>query len=504
MTMAGSSDTAPESKSSPLFGRGLLYALVWSLQLVAATIVSPVLTHVISPAAFGALATAIAVHQVISVLALLGVDKAVVLQRSEDSDGRAARGLVTVGIVISFVVTLAVVLTAPLWREALGFGAFHSMLLAVLLWTAPTAAVQVIQALLLTEDRFRPFAVVGTIAAVGGQIVGLVLLFTVHKNAAIYAWGGVGAQFAAMIVGIFFVRPTLRGLFNWPVIKRAITLGIPLAFAGLAWILLSAADRVIIQVIKGPQEVARYQVGYIVGSVVITLLIFVHSAWSPHFAALRTDVERSELASRSRDQLYRLLLPTILGITLAAPILLRVVAPESFRPGPLTLVVFLVALSAYPVAAELASSQILIVQRRGNAVGILTGVAAALNIGLNIVLVPLIGIVGAAIATVIAFGALAFLQLRALGSEMPWQRPPTRLIVAIGLTTAAAAASILLPQTLLWNLIRLAAALCCLPWFFWSFNRARRGSQTVPAESAMRDEPSPDPRGSAAQEGASQ
>jgi O-antigen/teichoic acid export membrane protein len=487
MTMAGSSDIAPTSKGSLLFGRGLLYALVWSLQLVAATIISPVLTHVISPAAFGALATAIAVHQVISVLALLGIDKAVVLQRSEDSDGRAARGLVTVGIVISFVVTLAVVLTAPLWREALGFGASHGLLLAVLLWTAPTAAVQVIQALLLTEDRFRPFAVVGTIAAVGGQIVGLVLLFTIHKGATIYAWGGVGAQFAAMIVGIVFVRPTLRGLLNWPVIKRAITLGIPLAFAGLAWILLSAADRVIIQVIKGPEAVARYQVGYIVGSVVITLLIFIHSAWSPHFAALRTDIERSELASRSRDQLYRLLLPTILGITLAAPILLRVVAPESFRPGPLTLVVFLVALSAYPVAAELASAQILIVQRRGNAVGILTAAAAAVNIGLNIVLVPLIGIVGSAIATVIAFGSLAFLQLRALGSEIPWQRPPTRLIVAIGLTSIAAAASILFPQTLEWNLIRLAAAVCCLPWFFWSFTRARRGSDIILPRPSKRD-----------------
>jgi O-antigen/teichoic acid export membrane protein len=484
--MTGPPDTAPTSKGSPLFGRGLLYALVWSLQLVAATIISPVLTHVISPAAFGALATAIAVHQIISVLALLGIDKAVVLQRSEDGDGRATRGLVTVGIVIPFVVTLAFVLTAPLWRDLLGFGSFHSLLLVVLLWTAPTAAVQVVQALLLTEDRFRPFAVVGTIAAVGGPVVGLALLFTVSKDATIYAWGGVGAQFAAMIVGITIVRPRLYGLFDRPVIKRAMALGVPLAFAGLAWILLSAADRVIIQVIKGPEEVARYQVAYIVGSVVVTLLAFIHSAWSPHFAALRTDAERSGLATRSRDQLYRLLLPTILGITLAAPVVLRVVAPDSFRPGSLTLVVFLVALSAYPVAAELASAQILIVQRRGGTVGLLTGVATALNIGLNIVLVPLIGIVGAAIATVVAFGALAFMQLRALPPELPWQPPPARLILAIGLAAAAAAASILLPQALEWNLIRFAAAVCCLPWFFWSFSRVRRETDDVPLRAARR------------------
>lgn len=498
MTIEESSGAGNKSESPRLFGRGMLYTLVWSLQIVTATIVSPILTHVVPLAEFGALATAIAVHQVISVLALLGIDKAVVLERSEGDDGRAARGLVTVGIVISFVVTLLFVLTIPLWRDALGFGSFHSLLLAVMLWTAPTAAVQVIQALLLTEDRFRPFAVVVTIAAVGGPLAGVVLLFTVHKDATIYAWGGVGAQFVAMLLGIIATRPIPRGLFDWSVIKRAVKLGIPLAFAGLSWIVLSASDRVIIQVIRGPAEVARYQVAYILGSVIITLLTFVHGAWAPHFAALRSSVERSTLASRSRDQLYRLLLPTILGITLAAPILLRVVAPASFMAAPLTLVVFLVALSAYPVAALLASSQVLIMQRRGNTVGILTAVAAIVNVVLNIVLVPLMSITGAAIATIAACGVLAFLQLRALPSDLPWQRPPTRLIVAIALTTVVAGASILLPQTIVWNLIRLAAGVCCLPWFFWTFNRSRRGlDEQPPGGRRKRDGGQPTPASAA-------
>ncbi|WP_349899066.1 lipopolysaccharide biosynthesis protein [Parafrigoribacterium soli] len=462
----------------------MLYAVVWSLQIVASIIVSPVLTHVISRAEFGSLATAIAVHQVVSVLAVLGIDKAVVLQRSEDSDGGTARGLVAVGIAISLLVTLVSVATIPLWEDALGFASLHTLLLAVMLWTAPTAAVLVIEALLLTEDRFRPFAAVGLIAAVGGQLLGLILLFTVRQDPTVYAWGGVVAQFAAMAIGIVATRPSLRGLINWPVTKRAITLGIPLAFASLSWILLSAGDRVIIQIIQGPDEVARYQIAYIVGSVVITLLTFTHGAWSPHFAALRTDRERSELASRSRDQLYRLLLPTIIGVTLASPTILRVVAPASFKPGPLTLVVFLVALSAFPVAAELATAQILIVQRRGNTIGILTAIAVVFNIALNIVLVPLIGVVGAAFATVAAFGLLAFLQLRALPRELQCKRSPTRLIVGIGLCTLIAAGSILLPQTQLWNLIRFIAAVSCLPWFFWSFNRARRGLQSAPVKPA--------------------
>jgi len=51
---------------------------------------------------------------------------------------------------------------------------------------------------------------------------------------------------------------------------------------------------------------------------------------------------------------------------------------------------------------------------------------------------------------------------------------------------ASAPASILPPQTLAWNLVRLAAAVGCLPWFIWSFNRARRWSDDMPPEGSKR------------------
>ncbi|MBC7724583.1 MAG: lipopolysaccharide biosynthesis protein, partial [Burkholderiaceae bacterium] len=61
--------------------------------------------------------------------------------------------------------------------------------MVVVLWTAPADAVQIMLALLLTEDRLRPFAVVSGISAVGGQVVGIALLLGVHNDATTYAWG---------------------------------------------------------------------------------------------------------------------------------------------------------------------------------------------------------------------------------------------------------------------------------------------------------------------------
>jgi O-antigen/teichoic acid export membrane protein len=231
------STTGPEADRSPattprpsgLFGRGLLYVAVWSLQTVVAVIVSPILAYVMGPPEFGRLASAIALHQVLIVVAIFGLDQAVVLQRVEAGTAATARGLIAVGIAISAVFTVAVGLTGTLWAPALGFGGFSSLVLATILWTAPGAAVQIMLALLLTEDRLRPFAMVSALSAVGGQVFGIGLLFGVSRTADTYAWGGVISQFAAMAIGLIATRPALRGLIDWAVTWRAIKLGLPLA-----------------------------------------------------------------------------------------------------------------------------------------------------------------------------------------------------------------------------------------------------------------------------------
>jgi O-antigen/teichoic acid export membrane protein len=451
----------------------MLYVLGWSFQFVVAALVSPILAHTLSPAEFGALASGITLHQIIVVFGLFGIDQALVLQRSEDGNAHAARGLIAVGISIALFITFLFGVTSPLWRTALGFGDHAELVYVVILWTAPAVAVQVMLALLLTEDRFRQFFLVSAISAVGGQIVGLFLLFMVHNDATTYSMGAVGSQFAAMLVAVVLTRPRVRGLVSWSVTKRAVKLGLPLTAAGIALFQLSAGDRLIIQVLLGTEEVGRYQSAYVLGSVVILLLSFTVGAWTPRFAALRDESARWALAAHSRDQLYRLLLPVTLGMTLATPIALQVLVPPSFRPESLTLVVFLISLSAFPVAAAGTTGRLLIIQRRGNVIGILTSVAAAANIVLNFALVPVWGIVGAAVSTVTSYMILAGLQRCALPASPVWQKVPARLVAAVLAVITVSAASIILPQTLDWNLIRLVISLGCLPWFVVAFKRAR-------------------------------
>jgi O-antigen/teichoic acid export membrane protein len=467
-------DTAARPASA-LFGRGLLYVVVFSFQTLAATIVSPVLAHLIGPDEFGRLASAIALYQLLSVLCVLGLDQALVIQRAEDGDNRAAQGLVAVSFAVTAAVVVVTALTAPLWGEALGFASSSSLLLVTFLWTGPGAAVQVMLSMLLSQDRLKVFTLVSALSAVGGQLVGILLLVLVGRDATTYAWGGVVSQLAAMLIGIAVTRPRLRGLLELRTARRALRLGGPLAIGGLAAFVLNAGDRIIIQRLLGAEAVGRYQVAYTVGYVVVLLMVFVSQAWTPRFAAIRDRGQRLALAGVARTELYHLLMPMILGITLGAPFALRIFAPPSFAPQTLTTVVFLVALSAFPVAASGASGRELVTLRRGRSVAAVACLAAVANVGLNLVLVPPYGIEGSAAATVLAFTLAAAVQVRLLPRSQPWPRTRARLWLAVAGCCLAAAASTQLPQTTGWIIARLVLGLACLPWFLHRLRLARRG-----------------------------
>ncbi|MGN6408277.1 MAG: lipopolysaccharide biosynthesis protein [Curtobacterium sp.] len=467
--------TAVQKGASVLFGRGLQYVVVWSMQLVVSSLISPVLVHMMPLSEFGMLASAIALYQALVVLAVAGLDQALVLQRAEDADDRKARGLIAVGIVLAAIVTAVALLTSPVWSDAAGFVGQHPIVLVTVLWIFPAAVVQLSLAILVAQDRIRVFTVTSLLSSVGGSIVGLVLLTLVHADATTYAWGAVITNGVAMLIGIAATRPRVAGLIDRRTIKRAFALGIPIALGNLSYFVLNAGDRIIVQRLLGPDEVARYQIAYVVGSAVILLLTFTNQAWAPHFAALRDAVARRDLARHARDQLYLLLAPVLLAVTLVSPVALPFLAPASYRVQGLTVVVFVVALTAFPVIASGATGRLLLVERRGVAIGVIAAIGAAVNVGGNLLLVPVLGITGAALSTVIAYVVLAVLQQLALPDRREWRGPRTRVVLVLVAVVLVAAGSVVVPQDTVWNIVRIAGVLACLPWFVRRLKIARGG-----------------------------
>jgi peptidoglycan biosynthesis protein MviN/MurJ (putative lipid II flippase) len=106
---------------------------------------------------------------------------------------------------------------------------------------------------------------------------------------------------------------------------------------------------------------------------------------------------------------------------------------------------------------------------------VIAAIAGAVNIGANLVLVPVLGIAGAGLATVVAYAILAAMQLLALPDRREWRGPGARIVLTTLAALVVAAASLLLPQDVLWNWVRIAGVVACLPWFLRRLKTARGG-----------------------------
>ena len=456
-----------------LFGRGLLYVVVTSMPLLTATVVSPVLAHLLGPVQFGLFAATISVHQVLMALALVGLDQALILAHAENDSDRVPRMLVTIGALVAVALTVLVAVTVGFWSGPLGFGSTRELALAAAFWTVPSTCAQLGMALLLAQDRFRSFAVVSLLLSVGSQGIGLVVVLLWERTANYYAWAQIGGQGLAMITCIVLVRPRRFSLGDWPIVRKAFALGLPILLGSLSMFVLNSGDRLVIQRLLGAAEAGRYQIAYTIGFEAFTVFALTGTAWAARFAEVRDDARRWYLLGRARDHLYELLAPTIVGVNLAAPVALRIFAPESFRPEGLLIVVFCVSLSGFPVVAVLGSTRALITQHRTGAIALAAGCAAAVNLALNFILVPRIHLSGAAVATAVAFSVQAVIQRMAFRPFRAWPRTSPWLLLVLLAATAAAGAFVFVDQSRCWMLIRALLAVLCGAWLVVVFLRRR-------------------------------
>ena len=193
----------------------MIYVLVWSLQLVVSSAVSPVPAHLLGPSDFGHLATSIALYQVFSVLMVFGLDQALIMEHSEGSVRRAgAARIVWLGVAVAVVLTAVLLLTGGVWSGAAGFPHFRGIVVLAVLWSGPGAVNLIMLALLRAEDRLGAFVTMNLLTSIGGQLGGVVVIGVGARTSTAYGWAGVVAQYAALAIGLVLIRPRLRGTLD--------------------------------------------------------------------------------------------------------------------------------------------------------------------------------------------------------------------------------------------------------------------------------------------------
>lgn len=447
-----------------LFGRDSAFTALWALQLVLAAGLTPLNTRVLGPAEFGHVTAAIAVMQVVMIVAGFGIQTAA--QRAYASQGRAAaQRLLMLCLVTALAVTALADVTERWWAGALGFDGYHGVVRLAVVWAGLAAVTSTALGLLRSEDRLGGFLVLSLLQSVVAEGLAVGLSLTVSARAETFVWGEVVGQVLAAVVGLLLVPPRMFGPRHRVMLVGAMAFALPLVPAALSQFVLGASDRFLVQQHLGPTAVARYGVAYNLGSMPMILLDVLDSIWLPRLFGFGDAHLRSSVVAASRDALYRLLAPMTLGLALGMPVVLLLWAPSSFRPEDLTLLSCVVVVSAVPYAAALSLSRSLLAQGRSRVVAVAALVAAVANVGLNLLLIPVLDLLGAAVATLLAFALMQWVLLVASRGAAAVPRPPSRIQALVAASSAAVVLVGLLPTTPPVLVARGVLVLVCLGWF---------------------------------------
>jgi O-antigen/teichoic acid export membrane protein len=188
-------------------------------------------------------------------------------------------------------------------------------------------------------------------------------------------------------------------------IREYLSFGLPSVPANISAWVVASSDRYVIGYFLGATSVGTYSAGYGLGSLIMMPAAILTFVLPPTLSKLYDEGRMDELKthlSYSLKYVLAVAIPFVFGAAvLAQPVLRLFSTAEMATQGYFILP--LVALSSLFYSAYAIIGHILVVAKKTKIVGVIWTIAAVVNLGLNIVVVPQLGILGAALTTLIAY-----------------------------------------------------------------------------------------------------
>jgi O-antigen/teichoic acid export membrane protein len=222
-------------------------------------------------------------------------------------------------------------------------------------------------------------------------------------------------------------RPRLAH-FSRPLYRELIAFGVPMMIGyELSGIVLAVGDRYVIGGMIGEAPLGLYAAAYNLCQYVQAVFIAsVGQAIMPIYMRMWDEkgvAETSTFITRSLRTYVLLGAPVIAGLAAVGPELLPSLASEKYAHAALVLPWVIAGMVVDGTNSMVGAG--LFIHRKTRTIMTIVLSCAVLNIGLNLVLVPRIGIIGAAIATLISYAATSLAMTAAgrplLPVALPWR-----------------------------------------------------------------------------------
>jgi O-antigen/teichoic acid export membrane protein len=280
-----------------------------------------------------------------------------------------------------------------------------------ILTAAVSIAAQPLLVSLQLEERARMFVAITVGSAVISIVLSLLFIVVMGRGVAGFIEAGAIAQTLALLLTLAVTLGHARPAFRRELANELLRLGLPLVPAFLAIFVMQQSNKYLLQAASGLDEVGVYTVGFNLGMFATLVVSGFTAAWFPFFSSFMNRQAAATVLFGRILTYYVLAVGTfsLLFYVGARPVILLLTHGPFHGAyvavGPSATAQFLIGVHSVLLATMYFAKEVrfqLVIQ----------GAAAAVSVGLNLVLIPLLGIAGAALA--LASGVLVMVLLQQL------------------------------------------------------------------------------------------
>jgi len=387
--------------------------------------------HVLGPAILGSYYLFLSYYGVFALIGDGGIGGAAVKRISEGREANEYFSAFMILRIILLVVSLtALLLLAPYLRDFVSSGLYPWLILALIAGTiAGFASAGVYGSGKVGVAQISDF--LNSALKIVGQIIATFLGYA----AAGLAGGFIIGLLSGFLINFYYL-PLRLTRFNVRHLKSLFSFSLWIFLTSTGFTVFATADTILIGYFLTNTDVGIYRVAYQLTGIATLVCIAMNTALFPRISRWNTDGDLHAIESAlPKAVTFSLLLavPIVTGGILLGERLLYFLYGADFIAGTAALGVLLIMQVVY-VFVTLQITCLNAMDRPKHSFAA-TSLAAAINIGLNVILIPLLGILGAALATFISFILTAILSYTYLSRHLKISlepRPIRNILTAAG------------------------------------------------------------------------
>ena len=398
----------------------LAYGTADVLALAVNFLLLPLYTRVLTPHEYGVLALLLVVEAVLKIVNRWGLD-AGFLRLHYDYPGEDERktlaGTITIflAVVNGSLAALLLVLAPPINTLLFGSTEFVPAYWLLVLNLFVSTFLFLPFNLLRIQERSRTFAAITFLRSFGTLVLRVILVVALRLGVFGIFLADVVVTAAMLVVLGGTFRKMLAWRFSFPMLRALLSYGVPQVPFGLLNQAMVMADRFILGLYMPLREVGLYLIGSTIAGVVKFYPVAFEAAWMPFAYDSLKRHDAAALFARLGSYAFALLVLLTVALAGLAPPAVRIALPADYHPVAPLIPILTLAMAVQAVSWFLVTS--LNVAKHTRVYPVVTAFGAAASIVANLLLIPPLGMRGAALAQLVsqtlATGVTAYFAQRA-------------------------------------------------------------------------------------------